>query len=259
MKKLKLTFMGTNGWFATNTGNTISTLLETPMRYIVMDAGDGIYHLDELATNWKKPVDIFLSHFHLDHVIGLHILSKFQNRRTRIFGQTGTKKTLSELIKHPFTQSFSQLKSWSMKIEVHDLKLGRNIMEDYSVECAPLLHADPSWGFRFELSVGTVNKTVVYCTDTGPCKNLVRLALGADALITKCSMLPGTLTDLEWPHLTPEGAAYATSKAGCRRLFLTHFDAQLYNTIQDRYRVQRIARRIFPRTFIAQDMMSVEI
>jgi len=99
MSKLKIVFLGTNGWYSTNVANTICTLIEMDTRYIVLDAGDGIQHLDKYVTDQTKPIDIFLSHFHLDHVIGLHIQPKFRflNNKIRIFAQTGAKKFSTRL------------------------------------------------------------------------------------------------------------------------------------------------------------------
>jgi len=75
---VKVTFLGTNGWFDTQTGNTISILIESSRFYIVLDAGIGIYKLNEYAKK-KKPVYVFLSHFHLDHVVGLHTLPMYNS------------------------------------------------------------------------------------------------------------------------------------------------------------------------------------
>jgi len=36
---MKITFLGTNGWYDTDCGNTICTLLETTKAYILLDAG----------------------------------------------------------------------------------------------------------------------------------------------------------------------------------------------------------------------------
>ncbi|VVB98754.1 Ribonuclease BN [uncultured archaeon] len=257
MGKMKLHFMGTNGWFATETGNTTSALLETPDRYIVLDAGDGIQHLDELATDRKKPVDIFLSHFHIDHISGLHLLPKFRKiPKISIFGQTGTARVLSFFVAHPFTAPFSELKGLGINVSAHDLELGMNDMGSYNVECAPLLHADLAWGFRFSFPDG---KIISYCTDTGPCENLVKLSSGADAMITECSMPPGTKTDNKWPHLTPEGAAKAAKEAVCKKLYLTHFAADFYNTLADRKKAEAAARKIFPNTVAAKDGLTFEI
>ncbi len=73
---MKITFLGTNGWYDTSTGNTICILVETDKYNIVLDAGNGLYKIDRYISS-EKPVYLFLSHFHLDHIIGLHILGKF--------------------------------------------------------------------------------------------------------------------------------------------------------------------------------------
>ncbi len=240
MKGIRLSFMGTNGWFATGTGNTTSALIETPSRYIALDAGDGIRHLDELATDRKKPIDLFISHFHLDHIAGLLIFPKFTSLRSiRIFGQPGTKDILSALLDHPFGPSLAQLKKWGLKVSLQDLEPGRNYMEDYSVECAALAHADTAWGYRFAFP--DAEKIIAYCVDTGPCANLSRLARNADALITECSR-PSGQTGGEWPHLNPEQAAQAAKKAGCRKQYLTHFAADNYRSRSSRVKALKAAR-----------------
>lgn len=255
--KLRLVFLGTNGWYATRkTGNTVCALIETPKRCIVLDAGDGIYKLDaHLAKD--KPVDIFLSHFHLDHIAGLHMLVKIRKqRRVRIFGQPGTKKTLSEFVAHPFTASPAEL--W-VKLSFHELKQGRNILDGYTVEAAPLVHADPCWGYRFEIGPERRKKTIAYCTDTGPCENIVRLAKGADAMVSECAMLPGIPGSKGWPHLTPEAAAKLAKEAGCKKLYLTHFAAHLYTGMKKRKEAEAAARRTFKNTKAAFDGMTVLI
>ena len=74
---MKITFLGTNGWYATQTGNTICTLIETEKYNLVLDAGNGIYKLEKYL-DFKKPVFLFISHLHIDHIEGLHILSHFK-------------------------------------------------------------------------------------------------------------------------------------------------------------------------------------
>ena len=276
MARLKLVFMGTNGWYATKLGNTVSALVETPGRYIVLDAGDGIQHLDELATDQGKPIDIFISHLHLDHTIGLHIQPKFRHAALiRIFVIKGGRKQLEKLIDHPYSAPFSLLEKLGLHISVHELALGPNYILPpggkkavsktnaegaYSVVTGALVHADPCWGFRFELPRGDgTNAVISYCTDTGPCENLVALSRGADALITECSLLPGAPIAPNWPHLTPEAAAEAAKSAGCRQLYLTHFAADKYGTIDKRKAAGAAARRIFPATQAAYDGLEVHI
>ena len=261
-QKLKLTFLGTNGWYATPLANTVCALIETPKRYIVLDAGDGIWRLDQHVTNPDKPIDLFLSHFHLDHTVGLHIQPKFRElkNKIRIFGQPGTRKALDTLVNHPFTAPYSMLKTIGIEVEIKELKEGENKIDEYSVRCAPLIHADPCWGFRFSLPRGDgTNLILSYCTDTGPCENMLRLSKDADILITECGLLPGQPCPPSWPHLNPEMAAEAAKTAGAKRLFLTHFAANLHDTKKKREESQAAARKIFAQSFAAMDEMSVDI
>ena len=47
---MKIAFLGTNGWYDTKTGNTVSALVDTKKYYIVLDAGNGIHKLDKYLT-----------------------------------------------------------------------------------------------------------------------------------------------------------------------------------------------------------------
>jgi glyoxylase-like metal-dependent hydrolase (beta-lactamase superfamily II) len=98
---MKVRFLGTNGWFDSTTGNTICTLIEASDRYVVLDAGNGIHKLGRYIRD--RPVDLFLSHFHLDHIEGLHTIVKLNLRGLRIFGMEGTDRALRAIIKRPYT------------------------------------------------------------------------------------------------------------------------------------------------------------
>ncbi|MFX1587847.1 MAG: MBL fold metallo-hydrolase, partial [Promethearchaeota archaeon] len=63
---MRVIFLGTNGWYATDIGNTVSTLIDSKNYYIILDAGDGIYKIDQYIKN-NKPIIVLLSHLHLDH------------------------------------------------------------------------------------------------------------------------------------------------------------------------------------------------
>ncbi|PIT84045.1 MBL fold metallo-hydrolase [Candidatus Micrarchaeota archaeon CG10_big_fil_rev_8_21_14_0_10_45_29] len=257
---MKLIFLGTNGWYSTSTGNTVSALITAPERYIVLDAGDGIQHLDKYVKD-NKPIDIFLSHFHLDHVIGLHIQPKFRfmKNKFRIFGQPGTKKWLNILVNNPFTASYALLKKQGFDVSIHELREGENKIDEYTVHTAPLVHADPCWGFRFEIMCEKEKKIISYCTDTGPCENIVKLSKNADALITECGLLPGEPIPVSWPHMNPEDGAKLAKEANVKKLIFTHFAPHKYLDVKMRENAQAEARKIFPNAFAATDGEEFEI
>jgi ribonuclease BN (tRNA processing enzyme) len=90
---LKVLFLGTNGWYDTQTGNTICILIRTLDYEIILDAGNSLYKLERYINEGnRKPAYLFLSHFHLDHIIGLHTLIKLNFRHgLNICGPAGTR------------------------------------------------------------------------------------------------------------------------------------------------------------------------
>jgi ribonuclease BN (tRNA processing enzyme) len=222
---MKIIFLGTNGWYDTDTGNTICTLINSDKYHIILDAGNGIYKADRYIQD-DLPVYLFLSHFHLDHIEGLHILNKFSFQKgLRIYGQKGTRKALETIVNELFTVPLSKL---PFPVEVNELSQGPYKIP-FPLECRFLVHATPCLGYRFELD----GRIIAYCPDTGVCDNAVMLAEDADLLITECSHKPGENSP-QWPHLNPQDASEIALRAKAKRLALTHFDAGRYTTIQER-------------------------
>ena len=250
LKVVRVVFLGTNGWYDTQTGNTLSILIETESQYVVLDAGNGIYKLDRYIND-SRPIYLFLSHFHLDHIIGLHALDKFEfGQGLNILGPSGTRKALSTIIDSPFTIPLHQLR---YRIEVFEMPDEQAIIP-FEVMSLPLRHSSTCLGFRFEIE----NKVLSYCTDTGYCDNAVRLARDADLLITECASKTGQL-DESWPHLDPQIAARIACEADAKRLALVHFDARIYTTLEERKEAEEEARSIFGNTFAAVDDMAIVI
>ncbi|VVC01498.1 Ribonuclease Z [uncultured archaeon] len=250
---MKIRFLGTNGWFSTASGSTACAAIILKNRLVVLDAGEGLHKAPALAKQEGiTNIDIFISHLHLDHAIGLHTLPMFPEKcSVRLLAHKGYAKGLQTLLDHPYTASAKELFA---DVRTIPLKEGENRLP-YSATALPLRHADPSWGYRLELQ----GKSIAYCTDTGPCENLVRLAEGADAFITECSLKPGAPELREWPHLSPEMAAMAASKAAAKLLLLTHFDALRYRNQRARKGAEKAARRIFKNSRAAHDGMEITL
>jgi ribonuclease BN (tRNA processing enzyme) len=247
---VKIFFLGTNGWFSTETGNTSCVLIDSDKYYIVFDAGDGINKLDNYITS-DKPIFLFLSHFHLDHVLGFHIINKFNFKQgINVYGQKGTKKILNYLVQHPFTLPLKELPT---KVIVHELTEGQHNVP-FPVTCKYLLHSDPCFGYRVNLE----GKTIVYCTDTAVCDNSLELSNNADILIHECASRSGHST-AKWPHTNPKEAAELALKANIKQLVLFHFDAEIYRSIEDRMQAETEARKIFQNTKAAFDGTYINI
>ncbi len=246
---MKVHFLGTNGWYDTKTGNTVCVLIETKNEYVIFDAGNGFYKIGRYIKK-DKPVYLFLSHYHLDHVIGFHALVKFKfGQGIDIYGPAGLKKFFKDVIKKPYSVPISRLK---MRIGLHEIK--PTSLLPLGAQCKPLKHASVCYGYKF-ISEG---KVVTYCTDTGTCRNLALLAQKADLFITECSFKSGQVNN-KWPHLNPEQAAQVARKARCKKMVLLHFDASIYVNKAQRQEAAAIAKKIFRNTVAAVDGLSINL
>jgi len=246
---MRAVFLGTNGWYSTDIGNTTCVLIDSENCYVVLDAGDGLYKLDRYIKT-EKPIHLFLSHLHLDHIIGLHVFGKFRfKQKIDIYGYKGTRDGL-QIIRHPYTAPFKDL---PLQVEIHDLAEGRH-RSPFPFTSKLLVHSDLCLGYRLELD----NTVIAYCTDTGICDNLRGLARNADLLITECSFKPGQ-EEWSWPHLKPEDAAKIAKETNTKQLVLTHFDPDVYKTMKDRKRAQAAARKVFKNTVAAHDGLEIEM
>lgn len=247
---MKVIFLGTNGWYDTETGNTVCTLIETDNYFIILDAGNGIYKVDHYIRS-KKPIYLFLSHFHFDHIVGLHILNKFNfSQGMRIYGQVGTKDILNTIINEPYTVPFAKL---PFKVEVYEFFEGLHNIP-FEVDCKFLLHSSKCLGYRFELD----EKVLTYIPDTGICKNAIELAENADLVITECSFKLGQ-RNVEWQHLNPEDAVKIAKDAGAKKLALLHFDASIYRSLKERVKMHEEMKKVFKNLIVTFDNMEIEI
>ncbi len=246
---MKIIFLGTNGWYDTETGNTPCVLIETKERFIVLDAGFGFRKVKQYI-NSEKPVSLFISHLHYDHIIGLHTLPIFKlPQGIDIYANKAIMKGLCSFLKRPYTSPPLLLPT---KLRFHTVT--GNSTSPIAFDTARMRHSVPCHGYRFKIE----NKSIAYCTDTGLCKSLKKLAKGADLLITECAMAPGDKSPNLF-HITPETAASVAREMGAKKLALVHFDPAKYPTLSSRKAAEYAARTIFNDVIAAYDNTVIEI
>src|SRR3989344_8322586 len=148
---MKIIFLGTNGWYSSPTGNTACVLIDSKDRYVIFDAGNGFYKLDQYITE-EKPVSLFISHFHIDHVSGLHTLDKFNFKQgLDIYVGEGRTKDFHTLVNPPFaigikTGADAEMNQ-KMEIRLHELSEGLHQIP-FPAEVIKLNHAFLDHGYR---------------------------------------------------------------------------------------------------------------
>jgi ribonuclease BN (tRNA processing enzyme) len=232
-------------------------LLDTKDHYIILDAGNGFYKLDQYMTQ-DKPVSLFISHFHIDHVSGLHTLGKFNfSKGIDVYVGLDRKRDFETLVNPPYTIGFQShpenIKNLPYEIRLHELKENNNDLP-FPLEVIKQHHAYDDHSFRFTLE----NKILAYSGDCGISENSKSLTRFADVLIHECSLITPEENNV-WGHVDPSQAATLAKETGVKKLFLTHFDARQYDTLDKRVKAEKQAQSIFPETQAAYDDLIITL
>jgi ribonuclease BN (tRNA processing enzyme) len=214
------TLLGTNGWYSSETGYTLSILIETVDYTIILDAGEGLHKIADIRGEIYTPAWLFLSHLHIDHISGLHTLARLQcHQGLTICVPQGTKKLVEAFIDKPYTIPLTEL---PYSITIQEIVPQEIKVFPFPVTAGWLFHSQPVLGYRFDLG-----KIITFATDTGPCDMIESLAQDADLCFIECSNLPEEEGAF---HLTPKEASDYTHTARVKQVVLVHFSANLYTT-----------------------------
>lgn len=218
---------------------------------LVIDAGTGIRHLVEQPTllAGADTLDIVLTHFHLDHVIGLSYLPALALARPpRIFGAgvllngTPTRAILERLLGPPlFSAPFEAITS-----AVRDLEGGEAEIGAFGVETrVQRLHSEPTLALR----VGSLT----YCTDTAPDPGNVVFASGSKVLLHEAWYPQGRRGD--GTHSGSGDAGRIARAAGVEQLVLIHVSPTLRS--DDELLPGAVAE--FANTVVGTDLLTIAL
>ncbi len=250
---MEVTFLGTRGWYSKK-GQTSCVLVETRGGNYLLDAGTGIYWMDEVMS-FKKPTCLLLSHFHLDHILGVTTFTRtFGGKEITIYGQKGVKKAIDRIMRKPVYPFYFNSPIDKFKVRFGELKREQRIF-DSIVKTAHLSHADPVIGIRIE----NRGRSFVYATDTLPCEATVKLARNCDVLIHETYFSDEDLkkVKINTGHSSPKGAARIAREAGAKGLFLFHFHPEYDEATISR--MVESAREVFKNTFASKDFLKLKL
>lgn len=115
-------------------------------------------------------------------------------------------------------------------------------------------HAYVDHGYRLELE----GKVLSYTGDCGVSEKLIELVRDADLLIAEAGNKETKDPNL-WGHLSPTQSATVAKEQNVKHLILTHFGADVFNSIEERKLAQEEARKIFPNTVAANDLFEFDL
>jgi len=291
---LSLFFAGTAGSVPTARRGLPALLLRRGADRILFDCGEGTQRQLLRSVGLMDLTEVFITHFHADHWLGLPGMLKTFDLRARerpltIYGPPGLRELLGSM-RHVWG---------GVDYEIDIVELGPDDAverDEYVIEAFAVNHRARAYGYaiveddrpgRFDAELAerlgvapgpdfgrlqrgeTVNgvrpeqvigadrpgRKLVISGDTGPCDELIEMAHGADVLVHEA-----TFTREEAPraretlHSTAEQAAKAAREAEVQLLALVH--------LSTRYGGREIrdeAREVFSAAVVPRDFDTIEV
>ncbi|GAA3647179.1 MBL fold metallo-hydrolase [Nocardioides ginsengisoli] len=184
---------------------------------LVIDMGNGALGALQRYVDPLQVDAVFLSHLHADHCVDMtsyYVLRKYHPSGSQpkipVWGPKGTGKRLAKAYDLPRKPGMDE--EFSFRRYGDPVTVGPFTVESYEVD-----HPVPAYALR----ITAHGKVVAYSGDTGPIDALNDVAADADLFLCEasfrsCDDNPPSL------HLTGAEAGDVATKAGAKRLIVTH-------------------------------------
>ena len=235
---------------------------------IILDAGSGIYRISEYLRT--DALDIYLTHRHIDHTIGLLYMQAAvfrgmlyqdedmsEEAARRAYLKTswdsltkvrihGSGETIEAVRSSPLLERMHERAKWQLL----ELNGPQPLPESGTLTYFPLEHTVPCTGYRFEWS----GRSLAYVTDTiaRPGAEYIGHVKGVNILLHERMVPARSETAGEGVgHSNTVTAARAAAEAGVERLYFIHHDSVPDSDME-------LARSIFPETYQGVDGLEVD-
>jgi ribonuclease Z len=291
---LSIFFAGTAGSVPSARRGLPATLIRRGGDRILVDCGEGTQRQLLRSVGLADVTDVFLTHFHADHWLGLPGMLKSFDLRDRdrpltVHGPPGTTRLLNAV---KFVWGGT-----SYEITLVDLEPGEAVRRDgYAIVPIPVRHRGPAYGYaliederpgRFDADLATrlgvpfgpefgrlqrgetvngvapeqvigparAGRKLVLSGDTRPCESLADAAHAADVLVHEATFAAEDADRArDTRHTTAPEAAALARDAEVRLLALTHLSARYPGGV-----LKDEARAVFPHTVVPRDFDAIDI
>jgi phosphoribosyl 1,2-cyclic phosphodiesterase len=272
----EITFWGVRGTMPTPGpdtlkygGHTSCVEMRCGERRLIFDAGSGIAGLGRDAS--LQDVDLFLSHTHIDHIMGFPFFGPVFREGVKLRLWTGhlmlQRMNLKEVMRRLISPPIFPLRLEDLKahISYYDFVAGNAIDAEHldaagsAIKTMPLNHPDGATGYRVEYE----GRSACYITDVehlrdGLDATLIEFISGTDLLIYDC-----TFDDRDfdrfvgWGHSTWQEATRLADAANVKKLALFHHDPARSDADLDARLIELHAIR--PNDVVAREGMVISL
>lgn len=208
-------------------GNTSCVLADCGSCLVLFDAGSGLSRLQDYP-HLNRPVHIFLTHLHLDHIMGLVHCNLFHNPEARIhfYGQPmdglSLKQRLDPFVAPPFWPL--TLDDFRAQLSFHDIEPGQRVALPGDIVVRALQGRHPNGCLYYRLSFA--GKTLVYMLDCEVNDSIFPILadfardanlLVWDAHFTEDDLQPG------WGHSTWKQGLALRQAANAEKILMCHY------------------------------------
>ena len=232
---------------------------------IILDMGSGIRNLGNKIlsdSSYPKTINILLSHFHWDHIMGfLYFAPFFDSSYTfNIYGYN--KHTSTNL----FSKKILDSTFWPVSMDMLNAKInfldldGKPLHINNKIHVDYANHAHPNSATSFRVSID--GYSIVYTTDcehpvNSLNENVVSLAENANILIHDSHFKHSLLEDYKgWGHSSWKEAIDVSKKANVKTLCLFHYNpAYDDDTIKA---IEQKAKQHFPDVIASKQGLKID-
>jgi len=266
---MELEFWGVRGTHPVSGRAASRYGLQTPSALVVSEAGDRVIidagtgiiglgrRLDRESRPAKRHDHVLLTHFHLDHIMGLPFFSPIHDKKTTItFYAPAEPAETERLLSGLMTGRYFPLDLQDTAAAKHYRKIPAQAFEIGSLRIShhPLNHPQGCLAYRIEEG----GRSIVFATDTEhPSKGmddaLADFAGGADLFIYDATFTPGEYEAEKrgWGHSTWLEGTKLARKARVGTLVLSHLNPEYSDRALGE--LVRLARQKFARTRAARE------
>lgn len=166
---MKVTALGTQGWMPSKTRSGLCTAVETKGKLVLLELGTGLSTLleSELQKDlWDQhdEIHVLLSHFHLDHVIGVFYLPALaESKRIHLYSPAkilglDTEQVLERLFSVPYSSSVPT--DWGWLASITELSEGVQFIDDLELRVRKQIHPGGSLGFVLDNKFAQITDTI---------------------------------------------------------------------------------------------------